>query len=99
VQYLGANVPTSALVKQVEQWQPDLVALSVAFPQQLQAARRIIKALHERFGTARPAVIVGGLAINRFKPLADAIGADASAVDAEEAVTAARRFITGEDLT
>jgi methanogenic corrinoid protein MtbC1 len=99
VQYLGANVPTSALVKQVEQWQPDLVALSVAFPQQLQAARRIIKALHERFGTARPAVIVGGLAINRFKPLADAIGADASAVDAEEAVTAARRFMASEDLT
>jgi methanogenic corrinoid protein MtbC1 len=81
------------LLQQAEQWQPDLVALSVAFPQQLQAVKRIVAGLDGCFGTARPAVIVGGLAINRFKLLADAMGAEAFGTDAEEAAIAASRII------
>ena len=38
--------------------------------------RRSIAQLAERFGSARPAVIIGGLAINRFSRLADMVGAD-----------------------
>ena len=93
VQYLGANVPTRALVQQVAVWKPDLVGLSVSFPQQLRVVKMVIGELVERLGQARPAVIVGGLAINRFNQLVDALGADASSADAETAVISASRIV------
>lgn len=93
VQYLGANVPTQALVNQASDWAPDLVGLSVSFPQQLRVVKAVIAELGGRLGTARPAVIVGGLAINRFNQLVDVIGADASSADARGAVDSASDII------
>lgn len=86
VQYLGANVPTPSLVQQVVDWKPDLVGLSVSFPQQLSGVKAVVAALTERLGKCRPAIMVGGLAINRFGQLADVVGADASATNALMAV-------------
>ena len=45
-------------------------------------------------GAARPAVMIGGIAINRFNPLAAVAGADAHSADAQSAVMEAAR-ITG----
>lgn len=89
VQYLGADVPTSALVREAAEWQPDLIGLSVSFPQQLRVAKDAIARLAEHLGTARPPVIVGGLAINRFNRLADFTGADACSADPPTAVARA----------
>ncbi|MBL0168040.1 MAG: cobalamin-dependent protein [Propionivibrio sp.] len=86
VQYLGANVPTCALVTHAAEWKPDLVGLSVSFAQQLPAVRAVIAALIERLGDARPAVMIGGLAINRFDRLAAMVGADGCSADARAAV-------------
>jgi len=86
VQYLGADVPTDALLDQVAEWKPDLLALSASFAQHLVTVRDVITQVRERFGDERPAVIVGGLAINRFAPLADEVGADAHSADAAAAV-------------
>lgn len=93
VQYLGANVPTPALVAQAAEWRPDLVGLSVSFPQHLRAVKTIIAKLGEQLGDARPAVIIGGLAINRFNKLAGAVGADACMADAQAAVASANKMI------
>jgi methanogenic corrinoid protein MtbC1 len=41
-------------------------------------------------------VLIGGLAINRFKFLADALGAEIFGADAEEAVAAANRIIVSQ---
>jgi methanogenic corrinoid protein MtbC1 len=90
VQYLGANVPSLALVSQTLDWKPDLIGLSVSFPQQLGTVKAVIAQLDQQLGGARPAVIVGGLAINRFRQLADVLGADASGVDALAALDCAR---------
>jgi methanogenic corrinoid protein MtbC1 len=95
VQYLGANVPTQALLHQAGEWAPDLVGLSVSFAQQLRVVKAVIAGLGDRLGAARPAVIVGGLAINRFNQLADVIGADASGADARGAIDSASRIIDG----
>ncbi len=93
VQYLGANVPTPALVAQAAQWKPDLVGLSVSFPQQLRVVRIIVGQLIERLGSTRPAVIIGGLAINRFNQLAGVVGADACMADAQAAVASASNMV------
>jgi methanogenic corrinoid protein MtbC1 len=86
VQYLGADVPTEALIGQVAEWKPDLVALSASFAQHLLTVKDVIMQVRERLGSARPAVIVGGLAINRFGSLAAMVGADAQGADAPAAV-------------
>jgi methanogenic corrinoid protein MtbC1 len=94
VQYLGANVPTTALVTQAAEWKPDLVGLSVSFAQQLPAVRAVIAALIERVGDARPAVMIGGLAINRFDRLAAMVGADGCSANAQAAVCDAGRIVS-----
>jgi methanogenic corrinoid protein MtbC1 len=93
MQFLGANVPTTALLRQIADWRPHLVGLSVSFPQQLKVVRTVIARLNELFGTARPPVLVGGLAINRFNQLVDAVGADASGSDARVAVDCANHIV------
>jgi MerR family transcriptional regulator, light-induced transcriptional regulator len=93
VQYLGADVPTPALVREAAEWQPDLIGLSVAFPQHLRIARDAITRLAECLGTARPPVLVGGLAINRFGRLAEFAGADACSADPPAAVARANQML------
>ena len=93
LQYLGANVPTAALIKQASEWKPDLVGLSVSFPQQLKVVKEVIGQMKEKPGEQRPPVIIGGLAINRFNQLANALGADASRGDAQAAVDYANQIV------
>jgi methanogenic corrinoid protein MtbC1 len=86
VDYLGANVPTSALAEHVSERNPDLVGLSVSFTQQLRSVRDLIARLTTTFGPARPPVVVGGRAINRYRQMARIVEADAYCADAQAAV-------------
>lgn len=93
VQFLGANVPTASLVAQVGAWQPDLLGLSVSFVQQLRVVKDIVAGLVKAHGEARPRVMVGGLAINRFDSLAILVGADAWSADAASALETGNRLV------
>jgi methanogenic corrinoid protein MtbC1 len=95
VQCLGSNVPTRVLAGHVAEWKPDLMALSVSFAQQFRAAKEVITQLRKRLGGARPAVLIGGPAFNRFKQLAGVLGADAGGADAKAAPVAANRIGSG----
>ncbi|MBE0612710.1 MAG: cobalamin B12-binding domain-containing protein [Burkholderiales bacterium] len=95
VQYLGANVPTRALIGQVAAWKPNLVGLSVSFAQQLRVVKEVIAQLGAQNGVARPGVIIGGLAINRFNSLAGVVGADAYCADPRVALAYARETLKG----
>ena len=95
VQFLGANMPTVALVGQVVEWRPDLVGLSVSFPQQLRVVKDVITRLNQRLGESRPPVIVGGLAVNHFTELAGVVGADCHLPNAAAAVAYANEFLAG----
>lgn len=94
VHYLGANVPTVSLIAHVSEWKPDLVGLSMSFAQQLPTVKAIIAQLAERFGNERPAVMVGGLAVNRFDRLPGIVGADAFGADARAAVLNASQLVS-----
>lgn len=98
VHYLGANVPTAALVGHAVDWKPDLVGLSVSFAHQLPVVKAVIARLAERLGAARPAVMIGGLAINRFDQLAGLVGADAHGVDSRAALVGASRIVRSADM-
>lgn len=92
VQYLGANVPTNALLQHIGQRKPDLLGLSVSFAQQLRVVKEIISRLAQSYGAKRPSVIVGGLAINQFHRLAGKLGADGWSPDANAAIVSASRL-------
>ena len=87
VDYLGADMPTPALVRHAVEGKFDLIGLSVSFPQQLRVVRDIVEQLTQRLGADRPPIIIGGIAINRFDRLAQLVGADASCADAQSAVS------------
>ncbi len=93
VQFLGADVRTDELFQNIDQFKPDLLGLSVSFAQQLRVVRDIIARLNAAPGGRRPAVIIGGLAINQFNRLADRLGADAWSPDAAAAVASAARIV------
>jgi methanogenic corrinoid protein MtbC1 len=95
IQYLGADVPTPSLIRQIGEWSPDLVGLSLSFAQHLRVVKNVISQLRARFGPARPPVIIGGLAINRFDRLAEVVGADAYSVNAQSAISAADQLVSG----
>lgn len=98
VQYLGANVPASAIVRQAAEWQADIVGLSVSFAHQLHVVKDVIAQLRNSHDGVRPAVIIGSLAINRFNRLADMVGADAYGTDAPAAVACANRIVGGQPV-
>jgi methanogenic corrinoid protein MtbC1 len=98
VQYLGANVPTAALLDQIEAWSPHLLGLGLSFGHHLQTVKDVIAQSSARFGADRPAVIIGGLAVNRFDRLAEIVGADESCTDALVAIDVASRLITREAM-
>ncbi len=98
VQFLGANVPTKALIEHVAQFRPDLLGLSVSFAQQLRVVKDIVAQLPRELSAGRPRVMVGGLAINQFSPLADQIGADAWSPNAITAVAAAATVVASHGV-
>jgi methanogenic corrinoid protein MtbC1 len=93
VEYLGADVPIAAIVHHSAECKPDIIGLSVAFPQQLRIVKEILTRLNGRFGATRPPVIIGGYAINCFEHLAEMVGADAWSPDAPSAVARASELV------
>ncbi|MFO1145656.1 MAG: cobalamin-dependent protein [Rhodospirillales bacterium] len=85
VQFLGASVPTEALLLHIADWHPEVVCLSVALVSQLPELRRLVVNIRERFGERRPSIVVGGLATNKMERVWEWIGADEWFPDAERA--------------
>jgi methanogenic corrinoid protein MtbC1 len=98
VQYLGANVPTASLLDQIAAWSPHLLGLGLSFGHHLQTVKEVIAQSSARFGAYRPAVIIGGLAVNHFGRLAEIVGADGSSADARVAIDTASRLVTDETM-
>lgn len=93
VDYLGADVPTAALVGYVSTWRPHLLGLSVSLPHQLRAVKDVIARLNS-LASARPAVMVGGIAINNFDQFAARLGAGATGADAAAAVRVGNQLVS-----
>lgn len=90
--YLGANVPTASIISQIDASKPDLIAISVTLPSQFVALAKLIETVIAEYGQHRPLILVGGLAINGMPGIAQRLGADLSAIDAEAAARIAKTF-------
>lgn len=85
VQFLGASVPSEALILHIDNWRPDAVCLSASLVSQLPELRRLVADIREGFGGARPSIVVGGLATNKMERIWEWLGADEWFPDAERA--------------
>lgn len=81
--FLGADTPNTSILQQVDMEKPDVLAISVSLPTQVVALQQLMKQLRAEMGAQMPAVVVGGLAINRYKNLGSQLKIDAYYQDAK----------------
>lgn len=87
--FLGANWPHAGVIAALVERQADLLAVSATIPTHASAARALIHAVRSDPACARVRILVGGEPFNRNPELWRQVGADATARDAQEAITVA----------
>lgn len=92
VRYLGANVPENALLDMLEEFQPELVAISVTMPYHLDRALELVRQARQNPRLAGLRIMVGGLATRHLEEMILAHGVDGTAMNAAEAVTLANAW-------
>jgi len=92
--YLGANSPATSIMKAIDEYQADLVALSVSMPFHRSLLRETIKKLRESTSGKQVKIMIGGHALNNFRDNWAAFNADGYAPNANEAVITANKLIT-----
>lgn len=83
--YLGADVPTAALLREIDSRRPDFLGLSVSLPEQVKTAHQLIRICRLNLGEHCPLILVGGLALNSQDRLWQRIEADTWYPDARTA--------------
>lgn len=91
--YLGANTPLASIVETVASLEADLVALSATMSVYVPEVEQAIAALRADERTARARILVGGYPFNVDPRIWQAVGADGSARDADEAVRLAAELV------
>ena len=84
--YLGASVPIESLVDLITKHQPDAVAISATIAPHVPRVREAIRAIRAATLPRQPVIAVGGRVFLGDPSLAERLGADLTAADADEAV-------------
>ncbi len=92
VRYLGANTPMEDLMELLEDFRPQLLAISVIMPFNLDEVKKLITAIRNKESLRGIKIMVGGRVFMTVPDIWSEIGADATAGNAREAVTAAQRL-------
>jgi methanogenic corrinoid protein MtbC1 len=87
VRFLGTNVPTSGVLRAIEQHRPDVLGLSLTMLPNMPQFRETVASARAHFGDACPKIVVGGRAFGRAGTHWRECGADAFAGDVRDALT------------
>jgi 5-methyltetrahydrofolate--homocysteine methyltransferase len=88
---IGINVTTEEFVREVREYEPEILGLSALLTTTMPEMRKVIDALEEAGLRDGVKVLVGGAPVNQR--YADEIGADAYSPDAGASVEAAKRLV------
>ena len=94
IQDAGINVDSEEFVRQVEQYQPHILAMSALLTTTMPEMKKVLELLATKGIRERLQVMVGGAPVNQ--KFADDIGADGYAPDAGEAVAVARDLVASQ---
>lgn len=86
VKFLGGGIPNDEVLHILGHWRPDLLCLFATMPQDMPAVRKLIDYLRDVNSQPNLQVMCCGGIYKRAEGLADEIGADLFARDAEDAV-------------
>ncbi len=89
--YLGANTPVSTLNDYIESKKPDVLGLSMTLAKHRGMLTEIVEGVRRGFPELK--IIAGGYAFLQDSTLAEKMGLDGFAPDAEEAVTLAESLV------
>jgi MerR family transcriptional regulator, light-induced transcriptional regulator len=90
--YLGANTPVEDFLLLLRQEKPDIIALSVTIPFNLNQVADLIGLIRQQEQRPQPRIMLGGLALNYHELLWEKLGADGYARNAYEAVALAAQW-------
>jgi len=90
--YYGANTPQSSLIREIETYKPDVLAVSVTMTYNLEAVTELIKKIRSNTKLKNIKIIVGGYPFNLAINLWKKTGADGYAKDALSAIQIAERL-------
>lgn len=92
VKYLGANTPQEDLLSCVRAFSPDILAISVTLPFNLDKAANIIEAMKNDPAFKETRVMLGGLGVRGAGNLWKTMQADGTAGNVKEAVELANHW-------
>lgn len=96
--HVGANTPTDAVIATLRERRPDVLAVSATLIGHVAQVAALVSEVRRDPSLASTKILVGGQPFNADPDLYRRIGADGWARDAEEAVSEARRLVSGDDL-
>ncbi|MDJ0623792.1 MAG: cobalamin-dependent protein [Desulfocapsaceae bacterium] len=92
VRYLGANTPGTDLLTMVDDFYPDLLAISVTMPFSITAVKNVIASIKENVLHKDLKVMVGGRVFNDNPELLEFVGAHGFAANTDEALRLTRNW-------
>ncbi len=90
--FLGSGLPVVEILRALEDYRPDLLALSATMRFNVEAAGTLIRTVRQTPGIRQPTIMVGGRAFAPAAALWRRVGADGCAASAPEAVEVAARL-------
>ncbi len=90
--YLGSNIPNRSVLNAIKNYEADLIMLSVTIHEHLNPARNLIQTIRNNSDTRDVKIMVGGAAFQKYRW--QDLGADAYALNAEEAVEKVEELLT-----
>lgn len=91
--YLGANTPTDSVLETLESRQPDLLGISATITFNLDGVIDLVRKVRSADIGDGLHILVGGRPFNQAKGLWERVGADAYALDAQEAIQKAEELL------
>lgn len=92
VYYLGANLPTDAVVSAVNEYKPNLLAISATLLPHVSRLANLVNVVRKSAKNSLK-ILVGGYPFSIIPDLYTKVGADGFALDAERAVTVANELV------
>jgi methanogenic corrinoid protein MtbC1 len=91
--YLGANTPANTITEAIEEYNADIVGLSIAMPYHQSVVKNVINEIRQNLGSRKTKILIGGNGLNQKPDIWRSLGADGYAPDAEKAVELANKLI------
>ena len=90
---IGPQPTADTIAARIRAVRPHLVGFSASLPRHLVGLRQVIRDIRDILAAECPRIVIGGLAINQFPPLASWMGAEVLGFDAVSAVAAAEALV------